>query len=447
MQLPDADPAVCQVLVLGLPCGQQRLGGLKGLGKPLLSLRFRRGQGVKRGLGRLHVWLSADDVLILPELSPGRLRVQLRLADCFPEAGQLFQQLLVPVHLGGEVLEFGPCRLDPLSGVLGVSEAVCKVAGVLVLALQLLQLQGLSVALPVIFLGLGVLVLGLPYHFGKQGLGTLQRPDVRLAGCYVMDSFVHLFGQHHVLIQQLILFADLLAQDVDALLEGGDGAALLRSGRLGDVPHPAVDVQAQERGQDLHAPVAVGVQEEAVGVLPDEGDTAKGVAVHTEQPLNAGLGQFHGGVALICPGVPLRVPPLEGQGTAPALGPGADDPVVLPAQGKGKGDAAALRPVADPAADVLFPGLLIEAVRDGVHEEGGLADTVLAVHHCHVYRGEVKGRLRVAPVVLDLNRPGHKCSSVFAVLASIVGLLDDRRGQLHEAGRFLACDVVGLQPA
>lgn len=157
LQLPDADPAVCQVLVLGLPCGQQRLGGLKGLGKPLLSLRFRRGQGVKRGLGRLHVWLSADDVLILPELSPGRLRVQLRLADCFPEAGQLFQQLLVPVRLGGEVLEFGPCRLDPLSGVLGVSEAVCKVAGVLVLALQLLQLQGLSVALPVIFLGLGVL--------------------------------------------------------------------------------------------------------------------------------------------------------------------------------------------------------------------------------------------------------------------------------------------------
>ena len=105
-----------------------------------------------------------------------------------------------------------------------------------------------------------------------------------------MDSFVHLFGQHHVLIQQLILFADLLAQDVNALLEGGDGAALLRSGRLGDVLHPAVDVQAQERGQDLHAPVAVGVQEEAVGVLPDEGDTAKGVAVHTEQPLNAGLG-------------------------------------------------------------------------------------------------------------------------------------------------------------
>ena len=315
------------------------------------------------------------------------------------------------------------------------------------MALQFLQLQGLSVALPVVFLGLGVLVLGLPYHFGKQGLGALQRPEVRLAGCYVVDSFVHLFGQHHVLIQQLILFSDLLAQDVDALLEGGDGAALLRSGRLGDVLHPAVDVQAQERRQDLHAPVAVGVQEEAVGVLPDEGDAAKGVAVHTEQPLNAGLGQFHGGVALICPGVSLWIPPLEGQGAAPALGPGADDPIVLSAQGKGKGDAAALRPVADPAADVLFPGLLVEAVRDCVHEERGLTDTVLAVHHRHVYRGEVKGRLRVAPVVPDLNRPGHKGSGVFAVLAPIVGLLDDRRGQLHEAGRFLAGDVVGLQPA
>ena len=242
-------------------------------------------------------------------------------------------------------------------------------AGVLVLTLQFLQLQGLSVALPVIFLGLGILVLGLPYHFGKQGLGALQRPEVCLAGCNVMGGVVHLFGEHHILIQQLILFADLLAQDVDALLEGGDGTALLRSRRLGDVLHPAVDVQPQEGRQDFHAPVAVGVQEEAVGILPDEGDTAKGVTVHTKQPLNAGLGQLHGGVALICPGVPLLVPPLEGQGAAPALGSGADDPVVLPAQGKGKSDTAALRPVADPAADVLFPGLLIEAVRDGVHAE------------------------------------------------------------------------------
>ena len=89
LKLPDADPAVCQVLVFGLPCGQQRLSSLKGLGKPLLGLRFYRGQGVKRGLGRLHVRLSVDDVLVLPELSPGRLRVQLRLADFIPEAGQL----------------------------------------------------------------------------------------------------------------------------------------------------------------------------------------------------------------------------------------------------------------------------------------------------------------------------------------------------------------------
>ena len=88
LQLPDADPAVCQMLVLGLPCGQQRLGGLKGLCKPFLGLRFYRGQGVKRGLGRLHIWLSVDDVLVLPELSPGRLRVQLRLVDFTPEAGQ-----------------------------------------------------------------------------------------------------------------------------------------------------------------------------------------------------------------------------------------------------------------------------------------------------------------------------------------------------------------------
>ena len=57
------------------------------------------------------------------------------------------------------------------------------------MALQFLQLQSLSVSLPVIFLGLGVLILGLPYHFGKQSLGTLQRPEVRLAGCYVMADF------------------------------------------------------------------------------------------------------------------------------------------------------------------------------------------------------------------------------------------------------------------
>ena len=63
------------------------------------------------------------------------------------------------------------------------------------------QLSAVLLWLENIFLGLGVLILGLPYHFGKQSLGTLQRPEVRLAGCYVMDSFVHLFGQHHVLIQ------------------------------------------------------------------------------------------------------------------------------------------------------------------------------------------------------------------------------------------------------
>ena len=89
LKLPDADPAVCQVFVLCLPCGQQRLGGFKGLGKPLLGFCFCRGQGVKRGLSRLHVRLSVDDVLVLPELSPGRLCVQLCLVDFTLEAGQL----------------------------------------------------------------------------------------------------------------------------------------------------------------------------------------------------------------------------------------------------------------------------------------------------------------------------------------------------------------------
>ena len=201
MQLPNTDPAVCQVLVLGLPRVPERRCGLLGLGKPPLGVLFQGYQGVKRGLSRLHVRLLGKDVLVLLEL-PAALRcIKVRFSYFLAQAGQLFQQLLVPVHLGREFLELVPRRLDPLSGVLGVSEAVCTMAGVLVLALQFLQLQGFPVALPVIFLGLGVLILGLPYHFGKQSLGTLQRPEVRLAGCYVMDSFVHLFGQHHVLIQ------------------------------------------------------------------------------------------------------------------------------------------------------------------------------------------------------------------------------------------------------
>ena len=201
LQLPDTDPAVCQVLVLGLPRVPERRCGLLGLGKPPLGVLFQGCQGVKRGLSRLHVRLLGKDVLVLLELPAALRRIKVCLSAFFAQAGQLFQQLLVPVHLGGEFLELSPRRLDPLGGVLGVSEAVCTMAGVLVLALQFLQLQGFPVALPVIFLGLGVLILGLPYHFGKQSLGTLQRPEVRLAGCYVMDSFVHLFGQHHVLIQ------------------------------------------------------------------------------------------------------------------------------------------------------------------------------------------------------------------------------------------------------
>ena len=184
-----------------------------------------------------------------------------------------------------------------------------------------------------------------------------------------MVELVDLFGEHHVVVQQIVLRADLLPQDVDTFLEGGDLPALLRGRCLGDVLHAPVDVQAQEGGQDLHPPVAVGVQEEAVGVLSDKGDGAEGVAVHAEQPLDLRLGQLHGGVALIGPRLGVLVPPLEGQGAAPALRAGADDPVVLAAHAEREGDTAAFGPVPDPAADVLLAGLLIEAVRDGVHEE------------------------------------------------------------------------------
>ena len=62
-------------------------------------------------------------------------------------------------------------------------------------------------------------------------------------------------------------------------------------------------------------------------------------------------------------------------------------------------------------------------------------------------RLEVEGRLRVAPVVLDLDHLRHEGAGVLAVLAPIVGLLDDRSRQLQQPRRLLAGDLVGVQPA
>ena len=239
----------------------------------------------------------------------------------------------------------------------------------------------------------------------------------------------------------------MFSQDVDAVFGRRDLPALLLGCILGDLLHAGVDAQAQQRAQNLHTPVAVGVQEQAVGILPNEGDRAERIAVHTQQPLDLHLSQLHGGVALVGPGTGLLVKTLEGQRAASALRAGADNAVLLAAHVEGEGDRAALRTVAHPSADVLFAGVLIETVGDRVHKQGRLADAVLTVYHSHAHRRKIEFRLGVAAVVLDLDLVRNEGSRMLPIVPAIVRLLDDWLCQGFEPVGLVAGDVVVLQPA
>ena len=386
-----------------LICGGLRVAsGLIG-GLELLDLRLGSLHPGTDGLERFHSSLDlgpppADS--LMPEFGGFQTPdSRFGVLQGFPIEAQLLQNLHVPGPGRHQGLSGPPGILQALGRLLCGLQAIGKGPGVRHLGLKLAQKAHFLVLVVPQLRGLLGFLLCLLGELLDEGFVALGNPQGRFVFLYGCLQLLGLLPQDHVIVPKLVFPGGLLTQHLDALLGGGDLLPLLLGVRLDGLAHPVVDVQAQQGAQDLHAAVAVGVQEQAIGVLPDKGDGTEGITVHAQQPDDLRLGQLHGGVALIGPFLSLGVEALEGQGPAPGLGPGTDHPVGLAAHVEGEGDGPALGPVPDPAADVLLPRLLIEAVGNRVHEQGGLAHAVPAIDHSHVYRLKIEKGVGIAPII------------------------------------------------
>ena len=164
LQVGDPHAAVCHVLIdrsLRLVHG---LLGFIGPHQAGVGVLLPGHQGLNRSLGDLDLRLPGEDGFILPLLPPQVHQVSFRAADGFLQASLLLQELLVPLHLGGEFLELCPGSSKPLGGLLGGAQAVFHVEGIGVFQLQFFALLGLPVPFAVIFQALGLLLAGLPKY-------------------------------------------------------------------------------------------------------------------------------------------------------------------------------------------------------------------------------------------------------------------------------------------
>ena len=138
---------------------------------------------------------------------------------------------------------------------------------------------------------------------------------------------------------------------------------------------------------------------------------------------------------------------MEGEGSAPRLGAGANDAVLLVPHEECEGDGAAFGSIPHPTTDILLAALLKDAVRNTVHEKTAFSDTIPAIYHRHMDRGEVKGCLGVASIVLDLHRERDEGPCMPVRVPTVVRLLDDGGCQLCKASGVLSGDFVEFKPA